>query len=262
MSLAATPCLTAAEALARLHPQDIVKLAIEEHSPDIAVAFSGAEDVVLIDMAVRAKLPFRIFTLDTGRLHPETYAYLETVRGHYKINLEALFPQPEAVERLVREKGLFSFYRDGHLECCHIRKVEPLRRALATVAAWISGQRRDQSPQTRDGVSVVELDSSLAAYGQPLVKFNPLADWTSRQVWDYIREHHVPYNPLHERGFLSIGCQPCTRPVHPGQHEREGRWWWESEAAKECGLHGPNGCEHAVAAAAEGNHRNKTALHL
>lgn len=251
MSLAATPCLLSAERLAHLDPEKIVSMAIEEHSPDIAIAFSGAEDVVLIDMAARVNLPFRVFTLDTGRLHPETYRYLEQVRERYKINLEVLFPRPEAVEELVREKGLFSFYRDGHQECCHIRKVEPLRRALSTVAAWITGQRRDQSPQTRDGVSVVERDSNFAARLHPLVKYNPLANWTSQQVWAYIREHRVPYNPLHDHGFISIGCQPCTRPTHPGQPEREGRWWWEAEAKKECGLHG-----------SDGNHRDTTGLHL
>ncbi|HEV2175939.1 MAG TPA: phosphoadenylyl-sulfate reductase [Terriglobia bacterium] len=261
MSVAATACLLSAERLAHLDPENIVRMAIEQHSPDIAIAFSGAEDVVLIDMAARVNLPCRVFTLDTGRLHAETYRYLEQVREHYKINLEVLFPQPEAVEQFVREKGLFSFYRDGHHECCDIRKVEPLRRVLSTVAAWITGQRRDQSPQTRASVAVVELDSASAAVGEPLVKFNPLANWTSRQVWAYIREHHVPYNPLHERGFLSIGCEPCTRPTHPGEHEREGRWWWEAEARKECGLHGPNGSRPAITRSTEGNHRITTGLH-
>jgi len=165
MSAATAPCLPAAEKLAQLDPENIVRIALEEHSPDISVAFSGAEDVVLIDMAAEVGLPFRVFSLDTGRLHPETYRYLEQVREHYKINLEVLFPQPEAVEELVREKGLFSFYRDGHQECCNIRKVEPLRRALATVDAWITGQRRDQSPQTRTAVPVVELDSNFAPAG-------------------------------------------------------------------------------------------------
>lgn len=246
MRLDAITAVPPAEDLACLDPQDIVKAAIEEHTPHVAVAFSGAEDVVLIDMAVKVGLPFRVFTLDTGRLHPETYRFIEQVRKHYKINIEVLFPQPQAVEELVREKGLFSFYRDGHHECCNIRKVEPLRRALASVAAWITGQRRDQSPQTRTAVSIVQSDSNFATRGHPLVKFNPLANWNSEQVWAYIRKHQVPYNPLHEHGFLSIGCQPCTRPTHPGQQEREGRWWWEAEANKECGLHGFNGSQHAV----------------
>ena len=140
----------------------------------------------------------------------------------------------------MREKGLFSFYRDGHKECCGIRKVEPLVRALRPLKAWVTGQRRDQSPGTRAEVPVVQLDSTFGSPERPLVKFNPLANWSSKQVWAYIREHEVPYNALHERGFFSIGCEPCTRPINPGQHEREGRWWWEEETLKECGLHAGN----------------------
>ncbi|MBZ5544161.1 MAG: phosphoadenosine phosphosulfate reductase family protein [Acidobacteriia bacterium] len=200
-----------AEAYATRHPQDIVALAIQEFSPRLAISFSGAEDVALIDMASKIGGKFRVFTLDTGRLHTETCQFIEEVREHYGINIEAFFPQPEAVEKLVREKGLFSFYRDGHKECCGIRKVEPLRRALASLDAWVTGQRRDQ-----------------------------MANWTSKQVWAYIRENNVPFNPLHERGFVSIGCEPCTRAILPGQHEREGRWWWEEETQKECGLHAGN----------------------
>jgi phosphoadenosine phosphosulfate reductase len=220
-----------------LSPGEIVALAIDKYSPHIGIAFSGAEDVVLIDMAAKAGRPFRVFCLDTGRLHAETYEFLERVRIHYDINLEVLAPRPESVQDLVRRKGLFSFYRDGHQECCQIRKVEPLRRALAGLAAWVTGQRRDQSRMTRSSVPVAELDPNFATPEHPLVKFNPLAAWTSDVVWSYIREQGVPYNCLHECGFVSIGCQPCTRPIHPGQHEREGRWWWEEETDKECGLH-------------------------
>ena len=226
-----------AESWASRDPQDIVQSALEEFGPDIAVSFSGAEDVVLVDMAARTGRPFRVFSLDTGRLHPETYQFLDKVRERYGIPIEVFFPQPEAVERLVREKGLFSFYRDGHTECCGIRKVEPLSRALAPLRAWITGQRKDQSPGTRRAVPVVQIDPTFGTPDKPLVKFNPLSFWTSRQVWSYIRLHDVPYNPLHERGFVSIGCEPCTRPIHPGQHEREGRWWWEEATKKECGLH-------------------------
>lgn len=235
-----TNILSRAAELEHLDPQEIVAFAIGNYSPHIAVAFSGAEDVVLIHMAVGVDLPFSLFSLDTGRLHPETYEFFETVRNHYKIKVDVFFPQARAVEALVRQKGLFSFYRDGHEECCAIRKVEPLRRALASVEAWVTGQRRDQSPSTRANMPVVQLDLTFATEGHRLVKFNPLANWTSAQVWAYIREHHVPYNPLHERGFASIGCQPCTRPILPGQHEREGRWWWEKETKKECGLHAGN----------------------
>lgn len=229
-----------AEAYAHRHPRDILARALQEYSPRIAISFSGAEDVVLVDMAAKAGAKFHVFSLDTGRLHPETYRFLDKVREHYQIPLEVFLPRSEAVEKLVREKGLYSFYRDGHRECCDIRKVEPLRRALATLEAWVTGQRRDQSPGTRAQVPVVQVDPTFSFNGRKLIKFNPLANWTSEQVWAYIRENDVPYNPLHERGFMSIGCEPCTRPVLPGQHEREGRWWWEDETKKECGLHAGN----------------------
>lgn len=240
MALDATAIARLAKDYDKGHPRDIVALAIREYGPDIAVSFSGAEDVVLIDMAAKAGGRFQVFSLDTGRLHPETYQFIEKVRQHYRITIDTFFPQPEAVQNLVREKGLFSFYRDGHKECCGIRKVEPLVRALKPLRAWITGQRKDQSPGTRVEVPVVQLDSTFGSKERPLVKFNPLANWTSKQVWAYIRENDVPYNVLHERGFISIGCEPCTRPVHPGQHEREGRWWWEEETLKECGLHAGN----------------------
>ena len=221
-------------------PQDILAFALEEYSSRIGISFSGAEDVVLVDMAAKLGGKFRVFSLDTGRLHPETYQFLDKVREHYGIAIEAYFPKPEAVEKLVREKGLFSFYRDGHKECCDFRKVEPLRRALSTFEAWVTGQRRDQSPGTRAQVPVVQVDPTFKFNGNQLVKFNPLANWSSKQVWSYIRENNVPYNPLHERGFVSIGCEPCTRAILPGQHEREGRWWWEDATKKECGLHAGN----------------------
>ena len=218
-------------------PFEIVRLAIERYAPDAAISFSGAEDVVLIDMASRTGKPFRVFTLDTGRLHPETYQFLETVRERYGIAIETYFPQPAAVEALVREKGYFSFYRDGHEECCAIRKVEPLRRALAGARAYITGQRKDQSPATRNSVPLVQIDAGFSTPDAELLTFNPLADWSSARVWQYILEREVPYNPLHDRGFRSIGCEPCTRPTNPGQHEREGRWWWEEATKRECGLH-------------------------
>jgi phosphoadenosine phosphosulfate reductase len=237
----------AAEVYANRHPRDILAFAIREFSPRLAISFSGAEDVVLIDLAVKilgngapGHLPFGVFSLDTGRLHPETYRFLDQVQEHYQIAIQVFFPEAQAVEKLVSEKGLFSFYRDGHQECCGIRKVEPLRRALASLDAWVTGQRRDQSPGTRAQVPVIQIDSTFSSPDRELIKFNPLANWTSEQVWAYIRENGVPYNPLHDRGFISIGCEPCTRPVLPGQHEREGRWWWEDATKKECGLHGGN----------------------
>jgi phosphoadenosine phosphosulfate reductase len=167
----------------------------------------------------------------------ETYQFLDKVRSHYGIPVEAFFPQPEAVQDLVRKKGLFSFYQDGHKECCGIRKVEQLVRALTPLRAWVTGQRKDQSPNTRADIPVVQLDRTFSTAARPLVKFNPLSFWTSQQVWSYIRDNDVPYNALHDRGFISIGCEPCTRPTNPGQHERAGPWWWEEETKKECGLH-------------------------
>jgi phosphoadenosine phosphosulfate reductase len=229
--------LLQAETLAGGSPQEIIAFALRTCSPRVAISFSGAEDVVLIDMAAKTGEPFRVFTLDTGRLHRETYQFQERVRHHYHIEAEVFFPQAETVEKLVREKGWFSFYRDGHQECCHIRKVEPLKRALASLDAWITGLRRDQSDGTRAHVPVLQWDPAFSTPERPLLKFNPLANWTSQQVWSYIREQGVPYNALHEQGYVSIGCEPCTRPIHPGQHEREGRWWWEDALKKECGLH-------------------------
>jgi phosphoadenosine phosphosulfate reductase len=218
-------------------PTEIVRWALERYGRDCALAFSGAEDVVLIDMAAKTGLQLSVFCLDTGRLHPETYRYLDEVRAHYGLDLELLTPEPAKLEPFVRQKGLFSFYEDGHQECCGVRKVEPLRRALSSKRAWITGQRRDQSPSTRALVPVVQIDAAFKGRDGALLKLNPLASWSSAQTWAYIREHDVPYNPLHDRGFKSIGCEPCTKPTHPGQHEREGRWWWEDTTRKECGLH-------------------------
>ncbi|MEH6561243.1 MAG: phosphoadenylyl-sulfate reductase, partial [Marinobacter sp.] len=169
-----------------------------------------------------------------------TYDFIERVRKHYGINIEVLFPDTKEVQELVNKKGLFSFYEDGHSECCGIRKVNPLKRKLADVDAWITGQRKDQSPGTRNEVPVAQEDATFSGPGKTLVKFNPLANWTSKEVWDYIRMTEAPYNKLHEKGFVSIGCQPCTRAILPGQHEREGRWWWEEATQKECGLHAGN----------------------
>ena len=220
-------------------PSDILKLALSQQG-EVAISFSGAEDVVLIDMASNLGLPFRVFSLDTGRLHPETYQFLETVRKYYNIEIEICFPETEAVQQLVQEKGLFSFFEDGHQECCGIRKVQPLRKKLATLDGWITGQRKDQSPGTRQDIPVIQADLGFSGPAKQLIKYNPLANWSSNDVWNYIRMMEIPYNRLHEKGFISIGCEPCTRPVLPNQHEREGRWWWEEATHKECGLHARN----------------------
>lgn len=217
-------------------PQEILAHALAEHD-NIAISFSGAEDVVLVDMASRIKPGVQVFCLDTGRLHAVTYEFIDKVRQHYDVDLQILFPDATAVQQLVNEKGLFSFYQDTHKECCAIRKVGPLRKKLLTLDAWITGQRKDQSPGTRANIPVVQHDRAFSRPEEVLAKYNPLVNWTSAQVWDYIRSNDVPYNKLHDQGFISIGCEPCTRPTGPGQHEREGRWWWEEETKKECGLH-------------------------
>ncbi|OGO49594.1 MAG: phosphoadenosine phosphosulfate reductase [Chloroflexi bacterium RBG_16_68_14] len=215
-------------------PEEILRWAIDTFSPNIGMASSfGAEDVLLIDLVSRQAPAVRVFTLDTGRLHEETYELMEQVRTRYGISIETYFPAHEAVERLERGKGLYSFREsvENRRECCDIRKVEPLRRALAGLAAWITGLRRDQAV-TRTETQAVEWDETNG-----LVKVNPLVEWTNEQVWDYVRAHNVPYNTLHDQGFPSIGCAPCTRAIQPGEDIRAGRWWWEHPEYKECGLH-------------------------
>jgi len=222
--------------LAGKSPRVILKKALQLFD-NIAISFSGAEDVVLIDMALAIRKDIQVFSLDTGRLHPETYQFIEKVRKHYQIDIELLTPDRNLLDAFVKNKGLFSFYEDGHQECCGIRKVEPLKRKLAQVDAWITGQRKDQSLDTRQNLPEVQLDTAFGSEDHPLVKFNPLANWSSAQVWDHIEAYQVPFNELHQHGYISIGCEPCTRPVLPNQHERAGRWWWEESTKKECGLH-------------------------
>lgn len=224
--------------LATSSPMRILSRAAAEFGDDIAISFSGAEDVVLLEYARQADVKLRVFALDTGRLHPETYRFYAQVEKHYDLRIEYCFPEADAVQQLVRTKGLFSFLEDGHTECCGIRKVGPLRRHLSTLRAWVTGQRRDQSPGTRSAIEVVETDTAFeGSGGAPLVKFNPLAKMSSAEVWDAIRAFETPFNELHTRGFVSIGCEPCTRAITPGEHERAGRWWWEEATKKECGLH-------------------------
>jgi phosphoadenosine phosphosulfate reductase len=225
--------------LATATPQKILAAALSQFD-NIAISFSGAEDVVLIDMAHRINKNIKVFSLDTGRLHAETYQFIDAVRKHYGISIDVIYPEAAPVEALVKAKGLFSFYEDGHQECCGVRKVAPLRRHLGTLDAWITGQRKDQSPSTRSEVPVVQVDGAFGTPDHQLIKFNPLASWSSAEVWAYIRAFGVPYNPLHSKGFVSIGCEPCTRSTLPNQHEREGRWWWEEATQKECGLHAPS----------------------
>ncbi|XP_051135240.1 5'-adenylylsulfate reductase 3, chloroplastic-like isoform X2 [Andrographis paniculata] len=232
-----------AEHLENASPLEIMDRALEKFGNDIAIAFSGAEDVALIEYARLTGRPFRVFSLDTGRLNKETYKFFDEVEKHYKIHIEYMFPDAAEVESLVRTKGLFSFYEDGHQECCRVRKVKPLRRALKGLRAWITGQRKDQSPGTRSEIPVLQVDpvfEGLAGGPGSLVKWNPVANVTGNEIWSFLRVMNVPINSLHSQGYVSIGCEPCTRAVLPGQHEREGRWWWEDAKAKECGLHKGN----------------------
>jgi phosphoadenosine phosphosulfate reductase len=208
--------------LARKNPRIILKKALELFD-NIAIAFSGADDVVLIDMAVQIRKDIQVFSLDTGRLHPETYRFIEKVRKHYQIDIELLSPDRDLLDSLVKRKGLFSFYVDGHKECCGIRKVDALKRKLAHLDAWITGQRKDQSPETRQAIPEVQIDTEFSTAEQPLIKFNPLLNWSLTQAWDYIETYQVPYNELHEKGYTSIGCEPCTRAILPHEHERAGR---------------------------------------
>ncbi|KAG6416488.1 hypothetical protein SASPL_123918 [Salvia splendens] len=232
-----------AKELENSSPLEIMDKALEKFGNDIAIAFSGAEDVALLEYARLTGRPFRVFSLDTGRLNPETYKFFDEVEKHYGIRIEYMFPDAAEVQDLVRSKGLFSFYEDGHQECCRVRKVRPLRRALKGLRAWITGQRKDQSPGTRSEIPVVQVDpvfEGLEGGVGSLVKWNPVANAKGDNVWSFLRTMDVPVNSLHAKGYISIGCEPCTRAVLPGQHEREGRWWWEDAKAKECGLHKGN----------------------
>ncbi|MBI5230734.1 MAG: phosphoadenylyl-sulfate reductase [Coriobacteriales bacterium] len=200
------------------------------------VAFAtslGPEDQVLTDMLASRAPAMKVFTLDTGRLFPETYDLLDRTSTRYGVDIHGYFPDAADVEKLVRSGGVNSFRQsvEARKRCCAVRKVAPLRRALADLDVWVCGLRAEQS-QTRQDLSAVEWDEANG-----LIKVSPLFDWTESDVWRYIREHDVPDNPLHDEGFRSIGCQPCTRATLPGEDERAGRWWWESLEHKECGLH-------------------------
>lgn len=209
--------------------------ALAEYHPRIALASSfSREDIVLIALLVGIRPDARVFALDTGRLDEETFEAAEAVRSKLGVAVEWHFPDRAAVEEMESKKGLFSFREslDNRRECCRIRKVEPLGRALRGLDAWITGQRRGQGV-TRNSLSVMEVDF---AHGE-ILKLNPLADWTEEQVRTFIRERGLPYNRLNDRGYPSIGCAPCTRAVAPGEDPRAGRWWWENPEHKECGLH-------------------------
>ena len=215
--------------------EEIVRWALTTFGSKVALASSfSAEDVAIIDLMVQVNPKARVFTLDTGRLNQETYDVMDKIRDTYHVSIEVMCPKAEATEQMVREKGLNLFYHsiENRKLCCGIRKVEPLNRALATVDAWITGLRRDQVV-TRARVNKVAIDVDHGG----IAKINPLADWTWEQTMDYVKKHHVPYNVLHNQGYPSIGCAPCTRAIKPGEDFRAGRWWWERPEQKECGLH-------------------------
>lgn len=216
--------------------EEILKWSLDKYGEKIALASSfGLEDVILIDMMVKInKNKTRIFTLDTGRLNQETYDLMDTISKKYEIKIYTYFPISNQVEEMVISKGFNLMYDslENRKLCCGIRKVNPLNRALSSLDGWITGLRREQSI-TRSHIEKIELDTSH----DNKLKLCPLADWTEEMVWDYIKKNNIPYNKLHDKGYPSIGCEPCTRAISPGEDIRSGRWWWEHPSEKECGLH-------------------------
>jgi phosphoadenosine phosphosulfate reductase len=220
-------------------PQDILKWTIDNLHPKVAFASSfGAEDVVVIDMLMKINPKSRVFTLDTGRLNQETYDVMDEIRNKYNMNIEVMFPEQNEVEQMVNVNGMNLFYQSiGNRKlCCGIRKVHPLNKMLSTIDGWITGLRNDQT-QNRSDAKKIEIDEQH----NNMIKVNPIIDWKWEQVWDYIKANKIPYNKLHDKGYPSIGCEPCTRAIKPGEDLRAGRWWWETDPEKECGLHADHG---------------------
>ncbi len=223
--------------LAGKSAEKILSFVNEKFNGDAVFASSlGAEDQVIFDMIDKLKLDIPVFTLDTGRLFQETYDLIAKTGKKYNKEIEIFFPNNQDVEKMVKQDGINLFYKSSELRkrCCHVRKLEPLSRALKPYKAWICGLRREQAV-SRSGLKAIDFDTN----GR--IKINPLIDWTEKDVWNYIKKYNVPYNKLHDKGFLSIGCASCTRAVLPGEHIRSGRWWWEAPEQKECGLHVVNG---------------------
>ena len=215
--------------------EQVLGFALEKFHPRIALSNSlQTEDMVVLDIAWRIEPKVRVFTLDTGRLHQETYDMMDRVRDHYGVKLEVLFPDAAEVQAMVNAKGLNLFYEsvENRHECCGLRKVKPLQKALAGLDAWVTGLRRDQWA-SRTNIQKIEIDAANGG----IIKFNPIADWTQEQLDEYVNAHNVPRHALYANGFTSIGCLPCTRATKPGENPRAGRWWWEQEGQKECGLH-------------------------
>ena len=218
----------AARDLEAAEPIDILRFGLERYGDRCAIAFSGAEEVVLIDMATRLGLPFSVFSLDTGRLHGETYEFLDDLRRRYGLEIDVVLPDAAQVADLVQSKGSNSFYRDGHWECCAIRKLRPLRRILGRFDAWVTGKRRGSESAVE--LPVAQADPTFQGANGELLRLNPLASWSRVDVLDYARRHAVPTHPLHEKGFARIGCVPCTRPRSESPDEPD-RWWWEQASA-------------------------------
>ncbi|QWV91713.1 phosphoadenylyl-sulfate reductase [Geomonas oryzisoli] len=215
--------------------QDILRLGLEAAKGPVQLACSfSLEDVAIIELAQEAGLDIGVFALDTGRLNEETYEVADALTERYRLKIDWYFPKHEAVEQLEREKGLFSFREslDNRHECCHIRKVEPLGRALQGLAGWVTGMRREHNV-TRTDLKAIELDQLNGG----ILKLNPLLDWSEAQLLEFVKERRLPQNRLLKQGYRSIGCAPCTRAVQPGEDARAGRWWWENPEHKECGLH-------------------------
>ena len=220
-------------------PHEILKWSLDNLHPRIAMASSfGAEDVVVIDMIMKINPKARIFTLDTGRLNQETYDVMDEIRQKYNMNIEVMFPDQNETEQMVRVNGMNLFYHSiGNRKlCCGIRKVHPLNKMLSTLDGWITGLRADQT-EIRLKANRIEFDEQHNG----IIKINPIIEWTWEQTWDYIKKNNIPYNKLHDYGFPSIGCEPCTRAIKPGETLRAGRWWWELDSQKECGLHADHG---------------------
>jgi len=215
-------------------PGEVVDICFNKYNNKLCYATSlGAEDQVLTEIISKTAPDLNIFTLDTGRLFAETYDLLDRTNKKYKLKIEVFFPDYNEVEEMVNNKGINLFFEsiENRKLCCKIRKINPLQRALKGMDAWISGLRRGQSDVRKD-IRIVEWDEN-----NNLIKINPLYNWTDKMVWEYINENKIPYNPLHKKGFPSIGCQPCTRAIFPGEDIRAGRWWWENSYTRECGLH-------------------------
>lgn len=213
---------------------EILQYFLKEFKGRIGFATSmGIEDQAVLRMISEIDKGTKVFTLDTGRLFPETYDLIDKSRSRYKIPIDIYFPEASEVEKMVREKGVNLFYEsiENRKLCCNTRKINPLKRALSGLDVWITGLRREQSP-TRNSMEMVEWDAMNG-----LLKINPLINWTEEETWTYVKANNIPYSPLHDQGFLSIGCQPCTRAIKKGEDSRSGRWWWENPDTKECGLH-------------------------